>query len=117
MAAGYRVNLEQRTLRNRAYRRVLYTAPGLQLVLMSLEPGSSIGWESHSRTSQFIRVEAGRARVDMGGSKRYLSAGDAAVIPAGTRHNVTNVSPLGRLQLYTIYSRQEHRPGLVQQRQ
>lgn len=113
---GYKVNLQTRTVSNKAYRRVLYTAPGMQLVLMSLLPKQDIGWEKHRHTSQFIRVERGRARVDMGSSRYYLKADQAVIIPAGTRHNVTNLSSRSRLQLYTLYSKREHRPGLVQQK-
>ena len=113
---GYRVRLQQRTLSNSAYRRVLYTGPkaaSMQLVLMSLKPGQDIGWETHPQTTQFLRVEGGRARVHVGQSRYQLGPDDAAIIPAGARHNVVNIGNTD-LQLYTLYSRQEHPRGAVQ---
>lgn len=111
---GYKVKLHDRTTRNKAYRRVLYTAPGMQLVLMSLQPGEDIGWERHAHTSQFIRVEKGKARVYIGDSRYHLKEDDAVIIPAGQRHNVVNGSERAKLQLYTIYSKKEHKPDTVE---
>jgi mannose-6-phosphate isomerase-like protein (cupin superfamily) len=34
--------------------------------------------------------------------------GDAAIVPAGTYHNVTNASKTAKLKLYTIYSPPNH---------
>jgi quercetin dioxygenase-like cupin family protein len=56
---GYVINIENDTLHNRDFRRVLYTAKNTQLVLMSLRPKEEIGEETHT-LDQFIRVEAGR---------------------------------------------------------
>lgn len=57
----FRGNIEQLTLRNNNFRKVLHTTKNMQMVLMSLEPGDEIGFETHTKTSQFIRVEAGKA--------------------------------------------------------
>jgi mannose-6-phosphate isomerase-like protein (cupin superfamily) len=35
------------------------------------------------------------------------------VIPAGTKHNVINVSDRDELKLYTVYSPPEHRDGTI----
>ena len=40
---GYNANIEQLTLENNNFRKVLYTTNGLQLVLMTLKPGEEIG--------------------------------------------------------------------------
>ena len=40
--AGYVVDIEQKTLENENFREVLYTAPRLQLVVMTLQPGEEI---------------------------------------------------------------------------
>ena len=42
---GYRDNIEELTLANTDFRRVLYTGEHLQLVLMTLKPGEEIGEE------------------------------------------------------------------------
>ncbi len=40
-------NKEDETVRNRYYRKVLFTAKHSQLVLMNLPPGEEIGTEVH----------------------------------------------------------------------
>ena len=109
---GYLVNIEEETRRNKDFRRVLYTAPHSQLVLMSLRPKEEIGEETHE-LDQFIRVEAGRGVAILDGVKREISDGSAVVIPRGTRHNIVNVSGSEELKLYTLYSPPEHRDGTV----
>ena len=44
---GYIVNIEEETLTNGDYRRVLFTASNIQLVLMNLHAGEEIGEETH----------------------------------------------------------------------
>lgn len=104
---AFRGNIERLTLRNNNYRKVLHTTKNMQLVVMSLNPGEEIGVETHPKTSQFIRVEAGNATVTIGRSTYRLKDGDSVVIPPGSRHNVVST---GRkdLKLYTIYTPPEH---------
>lgn len=111
---SYRVNLERETLRNVNYRKVLFTTPNMQLVLMRLRPGESIGLETHPHTTQFIRVEGGVARVKAGSKRYVLRDGAAVVIAPGTWHDVRNASPSEDLSLYTLYSPPEHAPGTLQ---
>ncbi|MFT7253903.1 MAG: mannose-6-phosphate isomerase-like protein (cupin superfamily), partial [Paracoccaceae bacterium] len=54
---GYVGNIEELTKENTDFRRVLYSGAKLQLVLMSIEPGSEIGGEIHDDTDQFFCVE------------------------------------------------------------
>ena len=109
---GYVTNIEDDTLENTDFRRVLYTAKHTQLVLMSLRENEEIGEEIHE-LDQFIRVEAGQGLAVLDGVAHRLSDGSAVVIPAGTRHNVINVSDTDELKLYTLYSPPEHRDGTV----
>lgn len=111
---GYVTNIERDTLANDDYRRVLYTGPNTQLVLMTLEPGDEIGEETHEEHDQFIRVEAGVGVVLLNGERHTLSDGSAVVIPAGVRHNIFNMSVDAPLRLYTLYSPPEHPDGTVQ---
>ena len=108
---GYIVNLEQETLKNVDYRRVLYTGTHSQLVLMSIEPGDEIGEEVH-HLDQFIRLEQGHARVVLDGVAHEVAEDWAVVIPAGTKHNVTNTGDVP-LKLYSLYAPPEHRQGTV----
>lgn len=109
---GYLINIEQETLANTDYRRVLYTAKHSQLVLMSLNPGEEIGEEVHE-LDQFLRFEAGEGKVVLDGVEHAVKADDAVVIPLGTRHNVINTGAEA-LKLYTIYSPPEHKDGVVE---
>jgi len=87
---GFVTNIERATLKNDDFRRVLFTGPALQLVLMTLRPGEEIGEETHADHDQFIRVEEGTGRVVLNGEGQTLQDGSAVVIPAGVRHNVIN---------------------------
>ena len=109
---GYVTNIEEDTLSNKDFRRVLYTAKHTQLVLMSLRPKEEIGEEIHT-LDQFIRVEAGHGVAILNGVEHRLSDGLAVVIPAGTKHNVINGSPDEEMKLYTLYSPPEHRDGTI----
>jgi mannose-6-phosphate isomerase-like protein (cupin superfamily) len=109
---GYVTNIENDTLENKDFRRVLYTAKNTQLVLMNLRANEEIGEEIHD-LDQFIRVEAGHGLALIDGGAHRLSDGSAVIIPAGTKHNVINVSDTEELKLYTLYSPPEHRDGTV----
>lgn len=109
---GYVTNIEDDTIKNKDFRRVLYTAKNTQLVLMSLQAKEEIGEETHT-LDQFIRVEAGQGTAILDGVKHRISDGSAVVIPAGTKHNVVNDSDTEDLKLYSLYSPPEHRDGTV----
>lgn len=113
--AGYSVDIERATLEGNDFRRVLFTGPQSQLVIMTLQPGEEIGTERHEGHDQFIRVEAGEGEALLDGERHPLSDGVAVVVPAGTEHNVVNTSASEPLRLYTIYSPSEHPDGTVHQ--
>jgi mannose-6-phosphate isomerase-like protein (cupin superfamily) len=100
-------------LGNSDFRRVLYTGKHSQLVLMSLKPSEEIGEEVHKTIDQFFRFEKGEGVVSIDGVKHKVIDGDAVIVPAGARHNVTNTSKNTELKLYTIYSPPEHYDGTV----
>lgn len=107
---GYVIDIENEALRNEDFRRVLYTAPHCQLVLMSLPPLSDIGAEVHT-LDQFIRVETGDGKSVLGGAEHNLHAGYAVVVPAGVMHNIINTSPDSEMKLYTVYAPPNHKDG------
>lgn len=109
---GFITNLEQATLDNSDYRRVLYTTKKSQLVLMNVRPSEEIGEEVHE-LDQFIRFEAGEGKVILDGVEHMVKADDAVVIPEGTRHNVINTGTT-ELKLYTVYTPPEHLHTTVQ---
>lgn len=113
MKKGYKDNIEKLTLENKDFRRVLYTSEHSQLVLMCLKPQEEIGSEIHTDNDQFFRFETGRGRVVINGNEYDVADGDAVVVPAGSEHNVINVSETEDLKLYTIYSPPHHKDGVV----
>ena len=111
-------DLEQATLDNELYRSVAWSGRYLQLTLMSIPPGGDIGLEVHPETDQFIRLDAGRGRVEMGTAKdrltmkKEVSDGWCVLIPAGTWHNITNIGD-EPMQVYAIYAPAHHKPGKI----
>lgn len=110
---GFSANIEQQTLANTDFRRVLYSGKHTQLVLMSLPAESEIGMEVHNQNDQFFRFEAGKGRVVIDGNEYEVGDGSAIIVPAGAKHNVVNTSEKGDLKLYTLYSPPHHKDGIV----
>lgn len=110
---GYSGNIEQLTIDNTNFRRVLYTGHHTQLVLMSLLPGEEIGVEIHGENDQFFRFEAGEGMVVIDGNEHIVGDGSAIIVPAGAEHNVINTSNTDSLKLYTLYSPSHHKDGIV----
>lgn len=116
----YVVDVEQVTTANDTFRTAAWTGEHLQMTLMSIPVGGEIGLELHEGTDQFLRVEAGQARVQMGKAKDDLSfdkqveADWAIFVPTGWWHNVTNTGD-EPLKVYSIYAPSHHPHGTVQQ--
>lgn len=111
---GYNDNIEELTLTNTNFRKVLYTGKHAQLVLMSLKPGEEIGSEVHEEIDQFFRFESGEGKVLVDDNEYAVSDGSAVIVPAGAEHNVINTSASEDLKLYTLYSPAEHKDGVIQ---
>ncbi len=109
---GYVDNIEQATVANEDFRRVLYTGKHLQLVLMTLPPGCDIGEEVHEDRDQFFRIEQGEGEIRIDGVANKVEDDFAVIVPAGARHNVINTGS-EPLRLYTLYGPPEHRDGVV----
>jgi mannose-6-phosphate isomerase-like protein (cupin superfamily) len=109
---GYVANIEEETIKNKYFRKVLFTAPNSQLVVMSLKPGEEIGEEVHE-LDQFIRIESGEGKFVLDGEEHEVGDDWAVVVPAGANHNVINTSKEKELKLYTIYSPPEHEDGTI----
>ena len=110
---GYNDNIEQLTVDNEDFRRVLYTGKHAQLVLMRLKPGEEIGLETHNENDQFFRFESGEGIVVIDGNEHKVFDGSAVIVPAGAEHNVMNVSETEDLKLYTLYAPSHHKDGIV----
>lgn len=112
---GFHANIEQETLANNNFRKVLYTGKNTQLVLMSLKPGEDIGLEVHTENDQFFRIDAGQGKVVIDGNEYTITDGSAVIVPAGAEHNVINTSDTEDLKLYTLYSPPHHKDGIVRE--
>lgn len=110
---GYKSNIEKDTLKNKNFRKVVYTGQHLQLVLMSLKPKEEIGAEVHAENDQFLRFEGGKGRVIIDKTTYNVKDGDAVIVPAGAKHNVINLSASEDLKLYTIYAPPHHKDQIV----
>lgn len=116
--APYAVNIEELTKANNKFRVAKWTGDNLQVTVMSIEPGGEVGLEVHEGIDQFLRVEQGSARVEMGPSKDEVAFTQeveddwAIMVPAGTWHNIINTGS-GPLKLYSIYAKPEHAHGTI----
>lgn len=109
---GFVTNIEQASLENEYFRKVLYTDERVQLVVMSLAPGEEIGAEVH-QLDQFIRVEAGEGSAVLDGVTHEIKDGSAIIVPKGTLHNIINTSSTEPMKLYTVYAPPNHKDGTV----
>ena len=110
---GYHDDIEQQTIGNDDFRRVLYTGKTLQLVLMTLQPGEEIGAEVHNDRDQFFRFEEGAGKVHIDDNIYDVVDGSGVIVPAGAHHNVRNTGD-APLKLYTLYGPPEHLDGIAQ---
>lgn len=115
---GWVGDIEQATLQNETFRTILFTGEHTQFTVMRLGAGEDIGREAHPRVDQFIRIERGQGRVELGSTEERIDETHdiqddwAIVIPAGVWHNVVNTG-VGDLKLYSLYSPPQHPAGTV----
>ncbi|HEX6324956.1 MAG TPA: cupin domain-containing protein [Jiangellaceae bacterium] len=114
----YVVDIEDATLSNDTFRTALWTGTHLQMTVMNIPSGGEVGLEMHDDRDQFLRIESGTARVQMGPEKddlrfdREVEDDWVILVPAGSWHNVTNVGD-EPLKLYSLYAPPEHSKGTV----
>ena len=115
---GWVGDIERETLDNTTFRTVVFTGEHTQLTVMRLAPGEDIGREAHHDRDQFLRIEQGQARIELGrtedaNDETHEVADDwAVIVPAGVWHNVVNTGS-DELKLYSLYSPPEHPDGAV----
>lgn len=114
----YVVDIEDATLNNDTFRTAIWTGENFQVTVMSIDVGDDIGLEVHPNEDQFLRLEQGEGRVQMGDSQdnldfeAYVEDDYAIMVPAGKWHNITNIGQTP-LKLYVIYAPPEHPFGTV----
>ena len=63
---GWVGDIEQETVGNTNFRTVVFTGEHTQLTVMRLASGEDIGLEAHDDRDQFLRIEQGQGRVELG---------------------------------------------------
>lgn len=118
ISLGWVADIEEATEENTDFRRALFTGKHLQLTVMSIPVGESVGWEMHDHLDQFLRIEDGKGTLKLGRSKDQVDETHpveddwAMIIPAGTWHDVVNEGD-EPLKLYSLYAPPEHPDGTV----
>ena len=110
----YSESITKLTLENTDYRKVIYTGPNQQFVIMNIKPKDDIHMEIHENHDQFIKIEKGTGIATIGGTEYLLKKEVGIIVPAGTKHRILNTSDTEELKLYTIYSPAEHPPNLIE---
>lgn len=114
---GYYGKIENLTVENENFRKVLYTGQHSQLVLMSIVPNGEIGAEVHADNDQFFRFESGHGKVIIDDNEYPVEDGDAIIVPVAqittsltlltarrssstrsTRHHITRIKSFEKLE-------------------
>lgn len=115
----YAFDMEDEATANENYRTVAWSGKYLQVTLMSIPVGESIGLEVHPETDQFLRLDAGTGECVMGPSeddldfRQEVTDGWSIMVPAGMWHDVRNTGD-EPLKLYAVYAPVHHAAGIVQ---
>lgn len=116
--APHAFDIETATVENTNYRTTVWSGKYLQVTLMSIPVGESIGLEAHPDTDQFLRIDAGEGKCVMGPTEdnldfeQQVSDGWSIQVPAGTWHDVINTGD-EPLRLYTVYAPVHHAVGII----
>ncbi len=110
---SYHTNIVKDTQDNIDFRRVLFTGPKSQLVVMSIPPGGEVGEETHKYTEQTLFFLSGTGEGLLNDKKFLIGPGDVVVVTAGTKHNFWNTGKQD-LKIYTVYAPPNHIDGRVQ---
>jgi mannose-6-phosphate isomerase-like protein (cupin superfamily) len=103
--------LKRQTKHNTSFRRALFTAKHMQLVVMCLQPGEEIGTEVHD-VDQLIYIVDGEGRVVLDGRDEKVVKGMVVCVPAGVQHDVITENGEA-MKFFTIYAPPEHAAGTV----
>ena len=102
-------DLRQETLNNTLFYTTRWTSKNMQFALMSVPVNTETGLDVHYNSDQFFYIEKGDALVYMGSCYDCLNIqtrvyeGYAIVVPAGTWHNVVNISG-SDLKMFSIFA-------------
>ncbi len=109
---SYQSSITRDTKDNSNFRKVLFTGPRSQLVVMDIPPGGEIGKETHEHVEQTLFFLSGSGKAILNGVESSVVAGDAVVVTPGTEHNFINDGS-EPLKIYTVYAPPNHIDGRV----
>ncbi len=109
---SYHTNIIKETQENKNFRRVLFTGPNSQLVVMSIPPGGEVGEETHKYTEQTLFFLSGTGEGMLDDNTFPIGPGDAVTVTPGTKHNFRNTGKED-LKIYTVYAPPNHIDGRV----
>ena len=114
LKAGFKLLTDIATIAraNTNFRTVVFTNDKSQLVVMDIKPNEDIGKETHKYIEQILFLIEGSAIVEIAEEKHKFVAGEVAVIPPDTEHNVINEGD-SSLKIVTIYIPPNHIAGRV----
>jgi mannose-6-phosphate isomerase-like protein (cupin superfamily) len=113
------VDINRATLGNDTYMTTLWTGEHMQLVMISIPVGDSLGLELYQAIDVIIRLEQGSGVALMGNASNNLYfqqlvfEDDTIFVPANTWHNVVNTGNVP-IKLTAIYSTPQHPWGTVE---
>lgn len=105
-------DIEKFAEENSNFRKVIFTGPKAQLVVMSIPVAGDIGEETHPETDQMLFVVEGKAEAILDGQSQVVDEDNVVYVPAGTRHNIKNIDNED-LKLYTVYAPPQHPDGTI----
>lgn len=109
---SYHGNIIKDAKENENFRRVVFTGPKSQLVVMRIPPGGEVGEETHHYTEQTLFFLSGTGEGTLDDKTFPIGPGDAVVVTAGTKHNFRNTGT-EPLTIYTVYTPPNHIDGRV----
>jgi mannose-6-phosphate isomerase-like protein (cupin superfamily) len=96
-------DIQQTTLENTFYRKVVYTGPYSQLTVMSIPAASETGEENHQAHDKMLFIVRGKGESILNRRTRDVGKHDVIFVPAGTLHNLAN-SGRHHLKVFVVYS-------------
>ncbi len=105
-------DITQQAKDNTYFRQVLATGGKVQVVIMSIDPGSEIGEEVHPDNDQVLYLVEGVGQVVLEGQPADFNTGDIVLVPAGTKHNFITKGD-SAMKIITTYSPPHHPDGTV----
>lgn len=101
---------------NDNFRKVIYTGPKSQLVVMSIPVDGEIGEETHPTIDQLLFSVDGAGEAILNDQSSSFRVDEVVFVPAGTKHNFKNTG-MEDLKLYTVYSPPAHKDGTIHKTQ